>query len=212
MNNIKYIFFDFNGTLLNDVDLCLELLNGLLRGQNKKEVTLEEYKNIFTFPIEEYYRRAGIDFNIESFQSLSLKFIKEYQPRSLECGLYLKVYETINKLRELGYHTYILSASEKNNLIEQCEHYKLLGLFDDILGIDDIHARSKVDIAINYCKNNNISPNEILFIGDTIHDYEVSKAIGAKCYLVSCGHQSKEVLGEANVPILNSIYDLLEEL
>lgn len=36
MNNIKYIFFDFNGTLLNDVDLCLELLNGLLRGQNKK--------------------------------------------------------------------------------------------------------------------------------------------------------------------------------
>lgn len=126
MNNIKYIFFDFNGTLLNDVDLCLELLNGLLRGQNKKEVTLEEYKNIFTFPIEEYYRRAGIDFNIESFQSLSLKFIKEYQPRSLECGLYLKVYETINKLRELGYHTYILSASEKNNLIDRTQSLKSL--------------------------------------------------------------------------------------
>lgn len=212
MNNIKYIFFDFNGTLIDDVDLCIDLLNGLLRGQNKKEVTLEEYKNIFTFPIEEYYRRAGIDFNIESFESLSLKFITEYQPRSLNCGLYPKVYETITKLRELGYRTYILSASEKNNLIEQCKHYKLLDLFDDILGIDDIHARSKVDIAVNYCKNNNIDSNEILFIGDTIHDYEVSKAIHSKCYLVSCGHQSKEVLASANVPILNSIYDLLEVL
>ena len=87
-----------------------------------------------------------------------------------------------------------------------------MNLFDDILGIDDINARSKVDIAINYCEKNNINSDEVLFVGDTLHDYEVSKAINAKCYLVSCGHQSKEVLSEANVPILKNIYNLLEEL
>ena len=41
---IKYVFFDFNGTIIDDVDLCLELLNKILKGQNKKIVNMEEYK------------------------------------------------------------------------------------------------------------------------------------------------------------------------
>ena len=39
---IRYIFFDFNGTILDDVALCLKLLNQMLRRQHKKELTLEE--------------------------------------------------------------------------------------------------------------------------------------------------------------------------
>ena len=40
MSRIKYIFFDFNGTLIDDVKLCLDLLNEMLEdmenGKNKK--------------------------------------------------------------------------------------------------------------------------------------------------------------------------------
>lgn len=212
MSKIKYLFFDFNGTLIDDVRLCLDLLNEMLRNQNKKELTVEEYKNVFCFPIEEYYKKAGIDFSIESFQSLSIKFIQKYQPMSMECGLFPNTIEALCKLKELGYKLVILSASEKNNLLEQCNHYKLTELFDDILGIDNIHARSKVNIAIDYCKNNNINGEEILFIGDTLHDYEVALMLGCNSYLLSCGHQSKEVLSKANTLILDNIYSLLEVL
>ena len=212
MNSIKYIFFDFNGTLIDDVKLCLDLLNEMLRNQHKKELSILEYKNIFCFPIEEYYKKAGIDFSLESFESLSIKFINKYQPMSMECGLFPNTIDTLNKLKKLGYKLIILSASEKNNLLEQCNHYKLTEIFDDILGIDNIHARSKVNIAINYCQNNNINGDEILFIGDTLHDYEVSKELECHSYLVSCGHQSKEVLSKANTLILDNINELLEVL
>ena len=47
----KYIFLDFNGTVLDDIELCLNLLNEMLYEKEKKTVTLEEYKNIFDFPI-----------------------------------------------------------------------------------------------------------------------------------------------------------------
>ena len=40
----KHIFFDFNGTIINDVDLCLDLLNQILNKQNKKTLSMEEYK------------------------------------------------------------------------------------------------------------------------------------------------------------------------
>ena len=66
---IKYVFFDFNGTILNDVDLCLNLLNQILAKQGHKSISLEEYKNIFTFPIKRYYELAGIDFSKDSFEA-----------------------------------------------------------------------------------------------------------------------------------------------
>lgn len=205
---IKYIFFDFNGTIIDDVDLCLELLNKLLKSQNKPTFDIDGYKKIFTFPIIKYYEAAGIDFSIESFESLAIKFINEYQPRSLECGLYPGIKDTIKYFKDKGIKTYILSASEKNNLKEQCKHYNIVDIFDDILGIDNIHASSKMSIALDYVKKNNINTNEAIFIGDTLHDYEVGKGLGMKCFLVCCGHQSKSVLQSANVPILETINDL----
>ena len=204
----KHIFFDFNGTIINDVDLCLDLLNQILNKQNKKTLSMEEYKNVFTFPIRDYYIAAGVDFNIESYESLAKWFIKVYQPASMECGLFEGIVDTFKFLKDKGYKLYILSASEKNNLLEQCQNYDIDKYFEAILGIDNIHAASKVNIAIDYMKEHNIDGKDILFIGDTLHDLEVANAMGAKCKLVSWGHQSKEVLSKGNVEILESINDL----
>lgn len=209
---IKHIFFDFNGTLINDVDLCLELLNNLLSEQKKPSVDINKYKEIFTFPIKDYYIAAGIDLQMNSFDDLSIKFINEYQPRSLECGLFSDVIPTIKKLKAESIHTYILSASEKNNLVEQCKFYNLLPLFDEILGIDNIHAGGKVSLALDFMKKTNINPNEALLIGDTIHDYEVARAIGVECRLVSTGHQSINVLKKANAKIYSTLHEAVEEV
>lgn len=205
----KYIFLDFNGTIIDDVDLCLDLLNDILRKQNKESVTKKRYKDIFTFPVKKYYELAGVDFTIESFESLADKFIAEYQPLSMQCGLFPKSVEACQKLRNKGYHLVILSASEKNNLLEQCENYRITPYFDAILGIDNVHAASKVGIAIKYMEEQGIEGDDILFIGDTLHDLEVAKAMGAKCMLVSCGHQSIRVLKQGGVPILPNVYSLV---
>ncbi len=209
---IKHVFFDFNGTIINDLDLCFNLLNEFLEEQGKEKVTKERYKDIFRFPIKEYYRLAGIDFDIESYESLSIKFINKYQPASLKCGLYKAVVPTLQKLNELGIKCYIISASEKHNLYEQCESYDIVKYFVDILGIENIHAKSKVDIAVNYIKEKNLNKDEVVFIGDTLHDVEVAKAMGAKPLLVSCGHQSVNVLKAANVKIYDDVSGVLEEI
>ena len=206
----KHIFFDFNGTIINDLDLCLDLLNQILTKQNKRNVSMEEYKNLFTFPIRDYYIAAGVDFNIESYESLAKWFIKEYQPASMKCGLFEGIVDTFKYLKDQGYCLYILSASERNNLLEQCHNYNIVKYFIDILGIDNIHAASKVNIAIDYMKEHNIEGKDVLFIGDTLHDLEVANAMGAECMLVSCGHQSYEVLSKGNVKIIETINDLKE--
>lgn len=209
---IKYVFLDFNGTIIDDVELCLDLLNEMLYKQGAKTLSVEEYKNVFCFPIKKYYIDAGIDFNKNSFEELAVWFIEKYQPLSMKCGLYSGIIDTFRELKNKGYHLIILSASEKNNLLEQCSNYNIVEYFDEILGIDNIHAASKVDIALRYLNENNIKGDEILFVGDTLHDLEVAEAIGANCKLVSCGHQSFDVLKKGNVDILGSVNDLLSVL
>lgn len=208
----KYIFLDFNGTIIDDVQLCLDLLNEILKKQNKPLVSLEHYKEIFTFPVRKYYETAGVDFQMESFDSLANWFISTYQPLSMKCDLFPGSKEAFQKLKEKGYHLVILSASEKNNLLEQCQSFGIVPYFDAILGIDNICAESKVQIALNYMKEKNISGEDILFVGDTLHDLEVANAMGAKCMLVSCGHQSKNVLSRGNVPIIPNVHALLDYL
>ena len=66
--------------------------------------------------------------------------------------------------------------------------------FDELLGIDNIYAGSKVDIALNWIKDKD--PAKCIMIGDTLHDLDVAKAMGVDCVLVAKGHQAKEILTE----------------
>ena len=153
---IKYVFFDFNGTILDDVSLCLDLLNQILIKQGKDKITLTKYKKIFTFPIKKYYELAGIDFNKDGFEDLSKWFIKEYQPKSFKCSCYPNLQETLKKLNEKGIICGVLSASEIKNLTEQLEELNLKDDFAFILGLNDIYARSKVEVARKFINDKNM--------------------------------------------------------
>ena len=82
----ELILWDWNGTLLDDVDLCVDALNRLLAGFGyPQRYDHERYRAIFGFPIEEYYVRAGFDFTKHSFAELAEKIHGGLRPR--QCGL-----------------------------------------------------------------------------------------------------------------------------
>ena len=57
-------------------------------------------------------------------------------------------------------------------------------------------------------QENGVSPDEVLFIGDTVHDKEVADSIGCECILVAKGHQSKEVLSLSGAVIADTLSDI----
>ena len=204
----KYIIFDFNGTVIDDVQLCLDLLNEMLIKENLKTFDVEGYKEIFTFPIVEYYKRAGFTFVNRSFKEMSEWFVKKYQPASFNCNLYPNVREEITSLKERGYKVILLSASQIDNLLEQTNRFNITHLFDKVLGIDNIEAKSKFDIAKKYFESENVNMKECLFIGDSTHDYEVGHYLGGDVLLLTYGHQSRRVLSSCNVPLIDSVLEV----
>ena len=191
-----YLVLDFNGTIIDDVDLCLNILNHLLEERDYKKVSLEEYKHIFTFPIKKYYINAGFNLEKYSFTSISSEFISLYQKASLNCKLYEGINELIDKCNNNEVKVVLLSASQIDNLKEQTDHFGLSEKFEAILGTSTIEAVSKVEIGKNYFKDK--QDKKILFVGDTTHDAEVASAIGADALLITHGHQARDVLLTAN--------------
>ena len=181
----KYIFLDFNGTVLDDVDLCFNLLNEMLYEKEKITVDLEGYKNIFDFPIIKYYVAAGFDFSKYTFEELANYFIVEYRRRT---ETETKIFEDLplfaKMLKEVGYKIVICSASQKPLLLEQLAFFGILDLFDDVIGLDNHYAASKLELAKNYVKNQNVDFEKSFFIGDTTHDAEVGKECGLNVILV----------------------------
>ena len=88
MKKVNTIIFDFNGTILDDLDLCFNTLNKMLNMYNHPSITLDRYLDIFTFPVINYYRKAGFDFDKEPFDELAPIFMDIYQPNSLKCSLH----------------------------------------------------------------------------------------------------------------------------
>lgn len=185
---MKYIFWDFNGTVLDDAKLCYDILNEMLIEENRPTVTFEEYLMIFDFPVENYYAKV-YDLEKTSFKELAHRFIERYMPRSLDLNLHEGVIEAVNQAKEKGYQNILLSASEETNLLIQLKHYGIDHHFDWILGTSNVYAKSKVDVALKFMNENHIDRKSCYMIGDTLHDAEVANALGIKIIIYTKGHQ-----------------------
>ena len=118
----------------------------------------------------------------------------------------------VNKVKELDYKVVICSASLRPMLIDQLKHFKVFELFDDVIGLDNHYAASKLDLAKEYVSNLAIDLDNSYFIGDTTHDAAVGYACGLNVILVDRGHQTEEVLDKAKSLILHSLIEVLNFL
>lgn len=196
------VIWDFNGTILDDTGIGIESVNRLLLRRGLKKIeNIEQYHKVFGFPIIEYYKRLGFDFEKESYELLAKEWVKEYSSLELCAPLRPFVKELLEKISTLGIKQVILSASEKNMLVRQVEALGISRYFDEILGIDDIYAYGKEEMAKKWMEKQHVK--NVLVIGDTEHDAEVAEKIGADCILISGGHQGKETLEKCGVPVVS---------
>jgi len=206
----KHIIWDWNGTLLNDAELCVNILNQILAKRQMRQTSLAEYQEHFDFPVVNYYKSLGFDFGKEPFDLIAREFIGQYESERGECKLQDGAKEIIEKLRNLGFNQSVLSASQRSSLIAAIELFGLKDFFEDIAGLDDYYAHSKVDIGKKLLEIIGISPEKILLIGDTTHDYEVSRQMGIDCVLLPAGHQSKRRLLACGAKVRDSFEELYQ--
>jgi phosphoglycolate phosphatase len=199
------IIWDFNGTILDDTELCVQTENILRIDYQLPDITVEFFQKHLTFPVRDYYKNIGMNFTDAEYADAAERFMKIYQPASLQISLRAGVKDYIIGQKEKGRKQILLSASQRNNLLEQTDHYGITHLFDKILGLGDIFGNSKIALALNWFASAGIEPNQAVVIGDTVHDFEVAQALGCECILLTGGHNNRERLSATGAIVLDDV-------
>ena len=205
------LVWDFNGTLLDDVDLGILCANEMLSRRGLPVIPdRKRYFELFGFPIEDYYRRLGFDFSREPYEVLAHEWIAEYRSRERNVPLREGAAELLAAVKAAGVKQAVLSATESKMLKEQLADLGILGYFDEVVGRGDIYAPDKTGLARRWAQER--KPGRCLLIGDTEHDLACAVAAGFDCLLVRGGHTSDADLDALDCRVLPDLFAVKEVL
>jgi phosphoglycolate phosphatase len=204
-NRYHHLIWDWNGTLFDDVQLCLDIMNGMLSKRGMPTVTREGYIQVFDFPVINYYRQLGYDFEQEPFEGISTEFITAYETQRAQCKLMPGTKATLEAIARLGLSQSVLSASKQDYLHQALREYGLAGYFSSAYGLDNHHAAGKQEAGLAFMAEQNLDPHKVLLVGDTTHDAQVAAAMGVDCWLIPNGHQDRGRLSAVGVPVIEDL-------
>jgi phosphoglycolate phosphatase len=200
------VIFDWNGTLLDDVELSLQVLNGLLAELGHAPVSKEFHRRNFRIPVYDYYKTLafGRQLSKADFTELSNRWISDYRSRVRECSLFPDCRELLSELVANGKRLSILTSAHERDIAKLLRLYELDPYFTAVFGLQNTDGESTIQRGNELLEHLKIEPAQAVMFGDTLHDYEVAKAMGVDIVLVPDGHQCATVMGHVDCVVLEA--------
>lgn len=176
--DLQHIIFDFDGVIADTADI-----NWLLSQEHDNEATYEDFLahhdgNVFEEP--------RIKFNDETVHL----FHSEYRNRVTPSHI-AKAIQPLKRLSAL-YTLYIVSSTSETSLTMILEQSEISHLFKRVMG-RETHV-SKVEKFKMLMRENEISPDNILFITDTLGDIKEAHTVGIRTIAETFGFHNRERL------------------
>lgn len=207
--NYDIVIWDWNGTLLDDTELCYRIANEMRVERGMDPLPhVDDYRAIFTFPVIEYYKRMGYTFETEPFEQVSVQFVARYAERFHDTPLQPCAKEALAAVLKNGARQVLLSATGQDKLDEQVAHFQLAGYFERVIGGSNNLAHGKADYAMEFLRESGVSPARALFVGDTDHDFEIASSIGCGCAILVPGHQTRAHLETLGAKLIESLCEV----
>ncbi len=208
----KHIIWDWNGTLLDDRWLCVEGINQALIKRKLPPISENKYRKVFTFPVKKYYKKLGFDFDKEPFEIAGDEFVSYYGKKFHKTKLQNGSRFVLRTIQSHLISQSILSAGMHDFLLDWVSAHKLEKYFLKIVGIDNQYAKGKIEQGIKLINALPYNREDIVIIGDTIHDSDVAKKLKINCVLIDHGLVSRERLKKTGRTVLSNLKDLIPHI
>lgn len=207
MKKYTTIIWDFNGTLVDDVYAALGAVNDMLLRRNQPVITLDDYSKNVDIPIWKFYENVFIPNSITPEEAISEfdsgyeKYIKPYPVMEYAVEI-LEYFNSLSKTQ------LIVSASHIDKVTARLKELDLYEYFTDVLAMNDYNCGNKTFLAQQYIRDNKISSDEVVVIGDCIADWQMSKELHCDCILNTKGHQVRRELSITDAVIIDSLDEI----
>jgi len=191
---IDVICFDWNGTLLDDLQIVFEGVKAIFSYFGKPMPPLEEYRREMGNDYLPFYRKRGIDGSRELLNRIMAeKILSLSQPRIFDDALM-----TISFFRERGVKTALVSLRQEKGLFADLSANKIENFFDFVRA----GALNKTEVLKEMLRFFKASARGVISVGDMATDIIAAKNAGVISCGIAHGYHSKKNLVETNPDFL----------
>ena len=180
---IRNIIFDWSGTLVDDLPAVLKASNYVLTQAGKPEMTLDTFRAEFQLPFTTFYDRHTPDVPMPQLEEWFHAEFRRSQTSVVELPHARAFLEFCRKHKM---RTYLLSTVHADHFKVQCQSNR----FDTFLDRPYTDVWDKREKIHEILAENNLKPDETLFIGDMEHDIATAKHGGIHSAAVLTGYNT----------------------
>jgi phosphoglycolate phosphatase-like HAD superfamily hydrolase/ADP-ribose pyrophosphatase YjhB (NUDIX family) len=192
---IRNILFDWSGTLVDDLPAVLKASNFVLTQSGKPEMSLEQFRAEFSLPFTQFYDRHTPHIAMPQLEDWFHSSFKQAQASVMELP-HARGFLEFCRAKKI--RTFLLSTIHADHFAAQC---RVTG-FDAFLEKPYTDVRDKRKKIHNILAENNLKPDETLFIGDMEHDIETAKHGGIHSCAVLTGYNTLQQLRAAGPDLI----------
>jgi phosphoglycolate phosphatase len=192
---IRNIIFDWSGTLVDDLPAVLQASNFVLTQAGKAAMSLETFREEFQLPFTRFYDRHTPDVPMAQLEEWFHAEFRQSQASVVELPHARKFLEFC---RAKKIRTFLLSTVHEDHFKVQCG---VTG-FDVFLDRPYTDVWDKREKIHEILRENNLKPDETLFIGDMEHDIATAKHGGIHSCAVLTGYNTLEQLRAAKPDVI----------
>ncbi len=213
---MRHLVWDWNGTLLDDLELIVDAANQALGAFGAQPISIEEYRHRFTRPVLGFYRWAlGREVSGEEAEIIDRAFFDHYHAGLSAVGLHPEALSAAARAAEHGATQSVLSLWWHDRLVPAVER---LGLATSMVLVDGLrgpageskqeHLAEHLDALRPLVPG--LQPHDVVVIGDVADDAVAAAANGTGCVLVDTGSQSREALAATGRSVASSLIEAVE--
>jgi len=186
---MKYIIFDFDGTLADSTAVFASAWNTLAQKYKFKGIEFKEIESLKKLSIAE--RSKLFDFPMYKLPMILPQFYRLYRQSLNEVHLYEGIKDVLMEIDKRGYKILIISSNSQENILE---FLKMNGIqcVSNVLCSNRIFGKDKV--LKKFLKDSSSTASDVLYIGDEQRDIVACKKVGVPIIWVSWGYDSIEVI------------------
>lgn len=180
---IRYVLFDFDGTLVDSLNVVIELYNQLADNYHAKKIEQKDIEHLKGLSIME--RAKFLDFKLYKIPLLALDIYKLYKHSIKNLILFDGIKELLEQLHACGIQLAIVSTNSEQN-IRECLQQNQIEVIDEIICSNNMFGKNE-DIK-KFLKTHKLKESEVIYAGDEARDIIAGKKSGVKVIWVSWGY------------------------
>jgi phosphoglycolate phosphatase-like HAD superfamily hydrolase len=207
-----HLVWDWNGTLLHDIDAVIEATNASFAEIGLPRITLERYREVYCVPVPKFYERLmGRLPTDDEWEVMDEIFHRHYWTLAGTCGLAEGAAEILARWRYEGLTQSLCSLAPHDQLLPIIRTHGIEDHFIRVDGrTDGSHTGKSEQMARHLAAIDGVDPATVVVIGDAVDDAVAAAHVGARAVLYTGGSHSRASLEAAGVPVVDSLVHAVE--